>query len=75
MGSVVPPRRVRFLQRLDGRLYRASSLYTSAVILFILQRAIKMQATIITGTVIVIIVITVLGFGAAGGLCVGLMFA
>lgn len=75
MGSVVPPRRVRFLQRLDGRLYRASSLYTSAVILFILQRAIKMQATIITGTAIVIIVNTVLGFGAAGGLCVGLMFA
>lgn len=34
-----------------------------------------MQATIITGMVIVIIAVTVLGFGVAGGLCVGLMFA
>lgn len=43
--------------------------------LFILQRTVKMQATIITGMVIVIIAVTVLGFGVAGGLCVGLMFA
>lgn len=34
-----------------------------------------MQATIITGMVIVIIVIMVLGFGTAGGLCMGLVFA
>lgn len=46
-----------------------------AHVLFIVPSITKIQVTIIIRTVIIIIIITVLGFGAAGGLFIGLVFA